>query len=137
VAAVAGVEPDRHEWVLTVTENGYGKRSNIDAYRRQSRNGKGLIDIKTNERNGPVCTLETVGPGDHLVVMSDEGQIVRTPVEGISTVGRNTMGVIVVDLDAGDSVASVDVVPADRIADHEAVEDDDAVPDEGEEVAAE
>jgi DNA gyrase subunit A len=137
VAAVAGVEPDRHEWVLTVTENGYGKRSNIDAYRRQSRNGKGLIDIKTNERNGPVCTLETVGPGDHLVVMSDEGQIVRTPVEGISTVGRNTMGVIVVDLDAGDSVASVDVVSADRIADHEAVEDDDAVPDEGEEVAAE
>ncbi|QCC47377.1 DNA gyrase subunit A [Halobellus limi] len=109
VAAVAAVDPDRHQWVLTVTENGYGKRTDIDEYRRQSRNGKGLIDIKTNDRNGRVCELETVGPGDHLFVMSGEGQILRTPVEDLSTVGRNTMGVIVMELDAGDSVASVDV----------------------------
>jgi DNA gyrase subunit A len=120
--------------VLTVTENGYGKRSNIGDYRQQSRNGKGLIDIKTNERNGPVCALETVGYGDHLVVMSDEGQIVRTPVDDISTVGRNTMGVTVVDLDAGDHVASVDVVPAGRMADGED-EAAEATDPEGEAVA--
>jgi len=122
VAAVAAVDPDRHQWVLTVTENGYGKRTDIDEYRRQSRNGKGLIDIKTNDRNGRVCELETVGPGDHLFVMSGEGQILRTPVEDLSTVGRNTMGVIVMELDAGDSVASVDVhFPSDG----EGPEDDD------------
>jgi len=128
VAALAAVDPDRHQWVLTVTENGYGKRTDIEQYRRQSRNGKGLIDIKTNDRNGRVCELETVGPGDHLFVMSGEGQILRTPVEDLSTVGRNTMGVIVMELDAGDSVASVDVhFPAEEseeaIAESEAGED--------------
>jgi DNA gyrase subunit A len=112
VAALAAVDPDRHEWVLTVTQQGYGKRTDVGQYRRQSRNGKGLIDIKTNERNGRVCELETVGPADHLFVMSGDGQILRTPVEDISTVGRNTMGVIVMDLTPGDAVASVDVHPA-------------------------
>ena len=128
VAALAAVDPDRHQWVLTVTENGYGKRTDIEQYRRQSRNGKGLIDIKTNDRNGRVCELETVGPGDHLFVMSGEGQILRTPVEDLSTVGRNTMGVIVMELDEGDSVASVDVhFPAEEseevVAESEAGED--------------
>ena len=109
VAALAAVDADRHNWVLTVTEHGYGKRTDIDHYRRQSRNGKGLIDIKTNERNGRVCELETVAPDDHLFVMSGDGQILRTPVEDLSVVGRNTMGVIVMDLEPGDTVASVDV----------------------------
>ncbi|RLM88114.1 DNA gyrase subunit A [Halobellus sp. Atlit-38R] len=124
VAALAAVEPDRHEWVLTVTENGYGKRTDVGQYRRQSRNGKGLIDIKTNDRNGRVCELETVGPGDHLFVMSGDGQILRTPVEDVSIVGRNTMGVIVMDLDAGDAVASVDV--------HFAADAEDELDDEAE-----
>ena len=109
VAALAAVDTERHHWVLTVTEHGYGKRTDIDRYRRQSRNGKGLIDIKTNDRNGPVCELETVAPDDDLFVMSGDGQILRTPVDDLSVVGRNTMGVIVMELDDGDSVASVDV----------------------------
>ena len=117
VAGVAGVDTDRHSWVLTVTENGYGKRSDIDAYRIQSRNGKGLIDIKTNDRNGAVCAMETVGPGDHLIVMSKSGQIMRTPVEGISIVGRNTMGVIVMELEDGDQVACLDVIPREMVTD--------------------
>ncbi|GAB7093363.1 DNA gyrase subunit A [Halolamina litorea] len=117
VAAVAGIDEERNSWLLTVTEHGYGKRSNLDAYRTQSRNGKGLIDIKTNERNGGVTALNAVGPGDDLVVMSEAGQIMRCPVEGISIVGRNTMGVTVMDLDEGDTVAAVDVVEAERIED--------------------
>ncbi|RJX42727.1 DNA gyrase subunit A [Halonotius aquaticus] len=117
VAGVAAVDVDRHSWVLTVTENGYGKRSDIDEYRVQSRNGKGLIDIKTAGRNGPVCAMETVGPGDHLVVMSKSGQIMRTPVEDISTVGRNTMGVIVMDLVEADRVACLDVIPREMVTD--------------------
>ncbi len=117
VAGVAAVDTDRHSWVLTVTANGYGKRSDIEDYRVQSRNGKGLIDIKTDDRNGPVCAMETVGPGDHLVVMSKSGQIMRTPVQDISTVGRNTKGVIVMDLDADDSVACLDVIPREKVTD--------------------
>jgi DNA gyrase subunit A len=117
VAGVAAVDTDRHSWVLTVTANGYGKRSDIEDYRVQSRNGKGLIDIKTDDRNGSVCAMETVGPGDHLVVMSKSGQIMRTPVQDISTVGRNTKGVIVMDLDADDSVACLDVIPREKVTD--------------------
>ncbi|MEF8800444.1 MAG: DNA gyrase subunit A [Halolamina sp.] len=130
VAAVAGIDGVLSSWLLTVTGNGYGKRSDLDAYRTQSRNGKGLIDIKTNERNGPVIALEAVGPGDHLVAMSKEGQIMRTPVEDLSIVGRNTMGVTVMDLDVGDSVASVDVVSAEQME-----SDDDEEAEEAESAA--
>ncbi|QGX93577.1 DNA gyrase subunit A [Haloplanus rallus] len=119
VVGLAAVDPTDHDWVLSVTDNGYGKRSPVDAYRQQSRYGKGLIDIKTNERNGPACAIDAVGPGDDLVVMSEDGQIIRTPVEDVSTVGRNTMGVIVMDLDAGDAVASVAVIPAERTGEGE------------------
>ncbi|MFB6068646.1 MAG: DNA gyrase subunit A [Halobacterium sp.] len=115
VTGVAAVDEAEHEWLLTVTDNGYGKRTAIGDYRQQSRYGKGLIDIKTNERNGPACAIEAVGPGDHLVVMSESGQIMRTRVEDVSVVGRNTMGVTVMDLDEGDDVASVAVVPAKRV----------------------
>jgi DNA gyrase subunit A len=117
VAALAAVDEDRHSWVLTVTEHGYGKRTDIGRYREQSRNGKGLIDIKTDDRNGRVCELETVGPDDDLFVMSGDGQILRTPVSDLSIVGRNTMGVIVMDLAEGDAVASVDVHTASDGAD--------------------
>jgi DNA gyrase subunit A len=112
VAGIAAVDEDRHDWTLTVTEHGYGKRTNIGDYRRQSRNGKGLIDIKTDDRNGPVCTIETVGRGDHVVVMTEDGQIIRTPVDDVSVIGRNTKGVRVMDVEAADAVASVAVVPA-------------------------
>jgi DNA gyrase subunit A len=99
---------DRH--LLTVTREGYGKRTPLAEYRTQSRYGKGLVDIKTNDRNGRVSAVEAVGPDDHLVVMSESGQILLTRVAEVSTVGRNTMGVTVMELD-GDWVASVDVLP--------------------------
>ncbi|MFB6160478.1 MAG: DNA gyrase subunit A [Haloferacaceae archaeon] len=115
VVGLAAVDESVHSWLLTVTDNGYGKRTDIDDYRTQSRNGKGLIDIKTDDRNGPACTIESVGPGDHLMVMSEHGQIMRTPVEDLSVVGRNTMGVTVMDLEDDDRVASVAVVPAAQL----------------------
>jgi len=124
VAGVAAIDDDYHNWVLTVTENGFGKRSDLDEYRLQSRNGKGLIDIKTGDRNGGVVAIEAVTYGDHLLAMSGDGQIMRTRVEEISTVSRNTMGVIVMNLDADDEVASVDIVPEST---HAAEPVDDAV----------
>jgi DNA gyrase subunit A len=107
---IAAIVEDRDQWLLTVTENGYGKRTAINDYRIQSRNGKGLIDIKTNERNGAVSAINAVSAGHNLVLMSEAGKILRTRVDDVSIVGRNTMGVQVMDLDAGDRVAAVDVL---------------------------
>ncbi|MFB6083679.1 MAG: DNA gyrase subunit A [Halorientalis sp.] len=97
--------------LLTVTENGYGKRTRLDEYRQQSRYGKGLIDIKTEGRNGPVTDVKAVEEGDHLLIMSEHGQIMRIRAADISTVGRNTKGVTIMELEEGDRVASVTVVP--------------------------
>ncbi|WP_135822724.1 DNA gyrase subunit A [Halostella litorea] len=97
--------------LLTVTEHGFGKRTPLSEYRTQSRYGKGLIDIKTGERNGRVVSVKSVGADDDLVAMSQRGQIMRTRAADVSSVGRNTMGVTVMDLEGGDTVASVDVLP--------------------------
>ena len=130
VAGVAAIDDEYHNWVLTVTENGYGKRSDLDEYRLQSRNGKGLIDIKTGDRNGEAVAIEAVTYGDHLVAMSGDGQIMRTRVEEISTVSRNTKGVIVMNLEADDEVASVDIVPEAAYAD-DGADDEKTAADEG------
>jgi DNA gyrase subunit A len=113
VIGLAAADPEADVDLLTVTRKGYGKRTAFEEYRRQSRYGKGLIDIRTEERNGPAVAVEPVADDDHLVVMTADGQIMRTPVADISTVGRNTMGVIVMRPEDADEVASVEVVPAD------------------------
>ncbi|GAB3037852.1 DNA gyrase subunit A [Natronobiforma cellulositropha] len=112
VAGLVATDGGDDRALLTVTRNGYGKRTLLSAYRTQSRYGKGLIDIKTNDRNGPVTAIKAVTEDDHLVMMSERGQIMRTRAGEISAVGRNTMGVTVMDVAEGDAVASVDVVPA-------------------------
>ncbi|MFB6119011.1 DNA gyrase subunit A [Halosegnis sp.] len=106
---VATSEGDGLE-LLTVTRMGYGKRTPLSEYRRQSRYGKGLVDIKTNERNGEACSLNAVDSEDGLVIMSESGQIMRTRVDEVSQQGRNTMGVTVMRLDEDDWVAGVDVI---------------------------
>ncbi|MCU4925135.1 DNA gyrase subunit A [Halobacteria archaeon AArc-dxtr1] len=112
VAGLVATDEGDDRALLTVTRNGYGKRTPLSEYRTQSRYGKGLIDIKTNERNGPVTAIKAVAEDDQVLAMSERGQIMRTRVEEISSVSRNTMGVTVMDVDADDAVASVDVVPA-------------------------
>jgi DNA gyrase subunit A len=104
---------DEGRALLTVTKNGYGKRTKLTEYRRQSRYGKGLIDIKTEGRNGPVTSVKAVQDDDHLMVMSEQGQIMRIRAGDISTVGRNTMGVTIMEVEEDDRVASVTVLPAD------------------------
>ncbi len=112
VAAMVATDDADERALLTVTRNGYGKRTKLAEYRRQSRYGKGLIDIKTDERNGPVATAKAVTEDDHLVIMSEAGQIMRIRAGDVSQVGRNTKGVTIMGLEAGDHVASVTVVPA-------------------------
>jgi DNA gyrase subunit A len=109
VAGIAAAEPDDDRTMLTVTENGYGKRTELSEYRKQSRNGKGLVDVKTGERNGNVVSIDTVADDDELVAMSVMGQIIRMPVAEISTYGRNTKGVKVMDVEEADEVAAVSV----------------------------
>ncbi len=117
VAGLVAAEFDDNRDLLTVTKSGFGKRTPLSKYRRQSRYGKGLIDIKTDERNGPVCSINAVSTGDSLVIMSESGQIMRTLVDEVSTVGRNTKGVVVMRLNEMDRVAGVDVVGADEFDD--------------------
>ncbi|MBX0293988.1 DNA gyrase subunit A [Haloarcula nitratireducens] len=112
VAAMVATDDDDDRALLTVTENGYGKRTLLAEYRAQSRYGKGLVDIKTNDRNGRVRTAKAVGEDDHLVIMSERGQIMRIRAGDVSQFGRNTMGVTIMELEDDDRVASVTVVPA-------------------------
>jgi len=107
VVGIDTIENPEEETLLTVTENGYGKRTPLGEYSKQSRYGYGNIDIKTDERNGKVVSLTSVEEGDCVFVMTDEGQILRTYSDGISEQGRNTMGVIVMRLDSDDNVTSV------------------------------
>jgi len=97
--------------LLTVTRNGYGKRTPLSEYRTQSRYGKGLIDIKTGDRNGPVSCVKAVSDDDHLIVMTAAGQIMRTSAGEVSSVGRNTKGVKMMAVEADDSVVCCDVLP--------------------------
>ncbi len=119
VAGLVAAESDDERHLLTVTKNGYGKRTPLSEYRQQSRYGKGLIDIKTDERNGAVCSINAVSPGDGLVIMSESGQIMRTDVDEVSKVGRNTKGVVVMRLDETDRVAGVDVIGVESTTEEE------------------
>ncbi|WP_123534615.1 DNA gyrase subunit A [Halosimplex salinum] len=112
VAGMVAAEEEDDRCLLTVTRNGYGKRTPLSEYRAQSRYGKGLIDIKTDERNGLVSTVKAVAEDDHLLIMSERGQIMRIRAGDVSEVGRNTKGVVVMKLESGDQVASVDAIPA-------------------------
>ncbi|KZX47888.1 DNA gyrase subunit A [Haloarcula sp. K1] len=113
VAAMVATDGDDRRSLLTVTEHGFGKRTKLDEYRTQSRYGKGLIDIKTDDRNGRVSTAKAVTDEDHLVIMSEQGQIMRIRAGDVSQVGRNTKGVTIMGLEDDDRVASVTVVPAE------------------------
>jgi DNA gyrase subunit A len=93
--------------ILTVTENGYGKRSREEEYRRQSRGGKGILTIKTSKRNGSVVSSCQVTDDDQVMIVTAQGKIIRIFVKDISVIGRNTQGVKLIDLGAGEKVVSL------------------------------
>ena len=93
--------------VLTVTRNGYGKRTTLDEYRLQSRGGKGLIDIKASERNGPVVGVDFLRGEEQVMLITEKGMIIRLNTAEISTIGRNTQGVRLIQLEEGDHLVSV------------------------------
>jgi DNA gyrase subunit A len=99
--------------VLTVTERGYGKRTPLDDYRLQKRGGQGIITIRTSERNGAVVGIAQVVDDDEVMLITDGGKVLRSPVSGISTMGRATQGVRVMNLGTGEKLVSMARV-ADR-----------------------
>jgi DNA gyrase subunit A len=90
--------------LMAVTENGYGKRTSIDEYPIRNRGGKGVITIKTTERNGMVVAIVLVTDDDDLMLMTDRGKIIRMPVKDISVIGRNTQGVRLIVMEPGERV---------------------------------
>jgi DNA gyrase subunit A len=93
--------------ILTVTERGYGKRTPLGAYRLQKRGGQGVITIRTTQRNGQVVGIAQVVDDDQVMLITDAGKVLRSPVSGISTMGRATQGVRVMDLAPGEKLVSM------------------------------
>ena len=97
----------RDATLLSVTENGFGKRTSISDYRVTNRGGKGIINIKTTQRNGKVIDIKEVVTDDELMLITQKGIIIRQPVKQITVIGRATQGVKLINLDAGDKVVDV------------------------------
>ncbi|MCH8287733.1 MAG: DNA gyrase subunit A [Candidatus Marinimicrobia bacterium] len=93
--------------VLAVSENGYGKRTGIDAYPIRKRGGKGVLTIRTTEKIGKMLSIKEVVDSDDLMIITENGIMIRQPVATIRTIGRATQGVRLIRLDKGDSIASV------------------------------
>ena len=126
--------------LLTVTENGYGKRTAIEDYRLTHRGGKGVIDIKTSDRNGKVVAMLQVTDADELMLITNKGTLIRTRVADVSVIGRNTQGVRLMGLQQeGEKVVGSTRAPEEReadaaaavAADQEGGEDDDGGPPDG------
>jgi DNA gyrase subunit A len=118
---------EREEFILSVTENGFGKRTSAYEYRIAGRGGQGIINIETSDRNGGVVAAFTVADDDEIMLVTNAGQLIRCPVHDIRIAGRNTQGVTLFKTSADEQVVSV--------AHLEGTEDDDEGEDDGTEEA--
>ena len=97
--------------MLSISENGYGKRTQVSEYRLTNRGGKGVINMKTTARNGMVVGILSVKEDTELMIVSKEGQMIRIGSNEIRQAGRSTQGVRLVNLEANDKVAAACVLP--------------------------
>lgn len=105
VGMVAVTRPDAE--LLVVTERGFGKRTPIEDYRLTARGTKGVLTLRTTEKNGPITAIKEVVDSDELMIITRKGVLIRLPVKGISQLGRATQGVHLIRLEEGDEVAAV------------------------------
>ena len=108
--AVLPAGEDEQYKILTISENGYGKRTDIGEYRVQGRGGSGIINLKVSAKNGPVVSVRKVKDGDDVMVISNKGKLIRTPVNNISTIGRSTQGVRVITLSGEETVNAIAII---------------------------
>jgi DNA gyrase subunit A len=120
VVGMAVIPREEPATLLTVCEKGYGKRTPTSDYPTKNRGGKGVITIKTTERNGKVVGLRLVTDDDDLMLITDGGKLIRMPVAGIPTIGRNTQGVRLIRLEQAEGEREAEqVVAMERIAEKE------------------
>ncbi len=112
VVGMVCVEPDNKKDILVISENGYGKRTDLDEYRVTNRGGKGVKTINVTEKTGKLSSILSVTDDDDLMIINRSGITIRTGVRDIRLAGRATQGVRIINLRAGDSIASVIAVPA-------------------------
>ena len=131
-AGAAELTPERfaelgakEQFVLTVSEKGYGKRSSSYEYRTSGRGGKGIVAMVVNERNGPLVASFPVAESDQIMLVTDGGQLIRCPVNDVRIAGRNTQGVTIFNTDKDERVVSVEHIP-DEGDDDADIGDDDA-----------
>ena len=108
VVGMAVIPREGPATLLTVCEKGYGKRTPTSDYPTKNRGGKGVITIKTSERNGKVVGLRIVTDEDDLMLITNGGKLIRMPVAGIPTIGRNTQGVRLIRLDTAEQVMAME-----------------------------
>ena len=107
---VSMVAVRRDSSLMSITENGYGKRTNIENYRLTRRAGKGVINIKTSRRNGSVVTVREVDDDVEVIIITMKGVVIRLPVRDLRIIGRNTQGVRLINVAEGDKVVDVSTV---------------------------
>ncbi len=123
---VSLIVPKEDGAILTVTENGYGKRTALSEYPAKSRGTKGVVSIKVSERNGAVVGAVQVGDNDEIMLISDKGTLVRTPATGVSSIGRNTQGVTIIRTAEDEKVVGLQRI--DEIQDDEVELDEEGNP---------
>ena len=109
---------NENESVLTVTEGGFGKRTDVEEYRTQGRGGKGVINVKTTARNGNVVSIMLVNEESEVMVISQFGKIIRIDTKNIREAGRSTQGVRLLHLEEGDRLAAASVIPPEEVAEN-------------------
>lgn len=112
VVGMICVEPDSKQDVLVLSENGYGKRTDLDEYRITNRGGKGVKTINITEKTGKLIAIQAVTDENDLMIINRSGLTIRTSVSQIRLAGRATQGVRIINLREGDAIASVMAVPA-------------------------
>ena len=119
---VIGMEPipDSNACLLAITENGFGKRTELEEYRVQTRGGKGVLTYKVTPKTGTVVGIKVVNENDDIILISSDGIIIRLEVKGISVLGRNTQGVTLMRMDDGVTVVSIAKVNDDNVSEEEA-----------------
>jgi len=127
---VVGMEVlESEDTLLTVTENGYGKRSSIEEYRTQTRGGKGVFSIKTSKRNGKMVSLLLVDDNDELMMVTDKGKLIRTSNKSINVISRNTQGVRLINLSTNEKLIGIARLPEDDEEEKDDIEPENANPD--------
>jgi DNA gyrase subunit A len=112
----------REGQVLVVSGNGFGKRSDLNAYREQKRGGKGVFTLKANNKTGKLVSIMEVVDDDDLMIITDRGIMIRQSIKKINVIGRNTQGVKLIRLDEGSSIASVTKVIKEDEEEEETIE---------------